>query len=123
MRPPAYARSRYSTVRGKKSCASLALLAATTVASTMLPPKRTTTLPSACLATFPDSIEKGRPLMSVCTFWLIRTLVLVVRRSPGEHLSVRGACVHTRRPPGAPGVVPSEDRSCTSADPPSPADA
>ena len=38
IRPPAYMRSRYSQVRGKKSWASLAVLAATHVASTIVPP-------------------------------------------------------------------------------------
>ena len=40
---------------------------ATTVESTMVPPQRTTTAPSACLATLPVSIEMALPLSFVCT--------------------------------------------------------
>ena len=38
IRPPAYMRSRYSTASGKKSWASFPALAATHVASTIVPP-------------------------------------------------------------------------------------
>jgi len=38
IRPPAYMRSRYSTVSGKKSWASFAVFAATQVARTIVPP-------------------------------------------------------------------------------------
>jgi hypothetical protein len=36
---------------------------ATAVESTMVPPQRTTTAPSACLATFPVSMVSGRLLI------------------------------------------------------------
>src|SRR4030095_9829399 len=84
MRPPAYARSRYSTVSGKKFWDSLALLAATQVASTMEPPSRTTTAPSACLATLPVSRVIRNPLLSTSTVWVIRKIVLAYRPGSGE---------------------------------------
>src|SRR5439155_1414886 len=84
MRPPAYARSRYSTVRGKKSCDSLALLAATQVASTIVPPTRTATAPSACLASLPVSRVIRNPLLSTSTVWVIRKIVLAYRPESGE---------------------------------------
>jgi hypothetical protein len=37
------------------------------VDSTMVPPQRTTTAPSACLATLPVSSERGLPLSLICT--------------------------------------------------------
>src|SRR5215467_4781189 len=37
----------------------------------MVPPKRTTTAPSACLATLPVSSESGLPLSLICTVWLV----------------------------------------------------
>ena len=57
--PPAYARSRYSTVSGRKSRPSMGVLVKTTVDSTMVPPQRTTTAPSACLATLPGLDGEG----------------------------------------------------------------
>src|SRR3989442_8894501 len=84
MRPPAYARSRYSTVSGKKSCASFAPLAATQVARTMVPPYRTTTAPSACLATLPVSRAMRWPLSSISTVWVIRKIVLAYQPESGE---------------------------------------
>src|SRR5262249_52405708 len=47
--------------------------AATTVERTMVPPVRTTTAPSACLATFPVSIDNDTALIGVCTEWGIRS--------------------------------------------------
>src|SRR5438034_4566136 len=90
MRPPAYARSRYSTVSGKKSCASFAPLAATQVARTIEPPYRTTTAPSACLATLPVSMAMRWPLISTSTVWVMPKIVLAYRPESGER-RVEGA--------------------------------
>src|SRR6266849_565164 len=99
IRPPAYARSRYSTVSGKKSCASLALLAATQVASTIEPPNRTTTAPSACLATLPVSMVIRNPLLSTSTVWVIRRIVLAYRPESGERRVERALRQPARGPP------------------------
>ena len=40
---------------------------ATAVESTTVPPQRTTTDPSACLATLPVSIERELSLILICT--------------------------------------------------------
>ena len=56
--------SLYSTESGMKSTSSLASCAATTVASIMVLPMRTTTEPSACLASFPVSMVTVLPSSS-----------------------------------------------------------
>src|SRR6266540_830341 len=53
--PAAYIRSSTSTVSGKKSAPSRASIRPCAVASTIVSPARTTTEPSACLASLPDS--------------------------------------------------------------------
>src|SRR5260221_7839145 len=53
--PAAYIRSSTSTVRGKKSAPSRASMRPCAVASTIVSPERTTTAPSACLASLPVS--------------------------------------------------------------------
>jgi hypothetical protein len=53
--PAAYIRSSTSTVSGKKSAPSRASIFPCAVASTTVSPERTTTAPSACLASLPDS--------------------------------------------------------------------
>ena len=53
--PAAYIRSSTSTVSGKKSAPSRASIRPCAVASTIVSPERTTTAPSACLASLPVS--------------------------------------------------------------------
>ena len=53
--PAAYIRSSTSTVSGKKSAPSRASIRPCAVASTIVSPDRTTTAPSACLASLPVS--------------------------------------------------------------------
>ncbi len=53
--PAAYMRSSTSTVSGKKSAPSRASIRPCAVASTIVSPDRTTTAPSACLASLPVS--------------------------------------------------------------------
>ena len=60
--PAAYIRSSTSTVSGKKSAPSRASVRPCAVARTMVSPWRTTTAPSACLASLPVSNEiSSRP--------------------------------------------------------------
>src|SRR3954468_14169600 len=53
--PAAYMRSSTSTVSGKKSAPSRGSIRPIAVASTMVSPERTSTAPSACLASLPVS--------------------------------------------------------------------
>src|SRR5881397_4150684 len=119
MRPPAYARSRYSTVRRKKSCDSLALLAATQVASTIVLPTRTATAPSACLASLPVSRVIRNPLLSISTVWVIRKIVLAYRPESGERRVERTLKQPAQGPPDS--FRPRTDQLRVS--PPSTADA
>src|SRR5262245_54667991 len=119
IRPPAYARSRYSTVSGKKSCDSFALLAATHVASTIEPPYRTTTAPSACLATLPVSMAMRRPLISISTVWVMPKIVLAYRPESGERRVEGALCLPASGPPDS--FRPRTDQLRVS--PPSTADA
>ena len=59
--PAAYIRSSTSIVSGKKSAPSRASVRPWAVARTMVSPDRTTTAPSACLASFPVSKVTSLP--------------------------------------------------------------
>jgi hypothetical protein len=75
--PAAYIRSSTSTVRGKKSAPSRASVRPWAVASTMVSPPRTSTAPSACLASFPVSkVISSRPT-STATRALSETVMLM----------------------------------------------
>src|SRR5512132_2178757 len=65
--PAAYIRSSTSTVSGKKSAPSRASMRPWAVASTIVSPDRTTTAPSACLASFPVSNVISCPPISTET--------------------------------------------------------
>src|SRR6266545_550657 len=65
--PAAYMRSSTSTVSGKKSAPSRGSIRPCAVASTIVSPERTTTAPSACFASFPDSNVISRPPMVTLT--------------------------------------------------------
>src|SRR2546423_6282126 len=66
--PAAYIRSSTSTVSGKKSAPSRGSCRPCAVASSMVSPERTTTAPSACLASFPVSNVISLPPMVTSTF-------------------------------------------------------
>ncbi len=64
--PAAYIRSSTSTVSGKKSAPSRASGRPCAVASTIVSPARTTTAPSACLASLPVSnVIDSSPIATV----------------------------------------------------------
>src|SRR5581483_3304361 len=65
--PAAYIRSSTSTVSGKKSAPSRASVRPCAVARTIVSPSRTTTAPSACLASFPVSKVISQPAISTVT--------------------------------------------------------
>ena len=65
--PAAYIFSSMSTVSGKKSAPSRASVRPTAVASTIVSPDRTTTAPSACLASRPELKEISSPPISIVT--------------------------------------------------------
>ncbi len=70
--------SLYSTVNGRKSNPSLTSLFATTVASIMVSPMRTTTAPSACFASLPVSIEIVLPSFSENDFVIPFSVIVVL---------------------------------------------
>src|SRR5215831_12784565 len=84
----------------------MGVFAATTVDSTSVPPQRTTTAPSACLATLSVSIENDASLIWVCTEWGIRSAssstVWFGRADRQESGAGPGAPDHEERdPPGS----------------------
>ncbi len=65
--PAAYIRSSTSIVSGKKSASGRASCRPTAVARIIVSPERTTTAPSACLASLPVSNVISRPPISTDT--------------------------------------------------------
>src|SRR5215212_3842665 len=81
--PAAYIRSSTSTVSGKKSAPSRASIRPCAVASTIVSPDRTTTAPSACLASFPVSNVSSRPPISTETeAWRSVAIAICFLHSP-----------------------------------------
>ena len=106
--PAAYIRSSTSTVSGKKSAPSRASVRPCAVARTIVSPERTTTAPSACLASFPVSkLMSSRPTVTF-TVDLPETMVLIClaslssgrRRRRFEATASRGSLKLPPAPPG-----------------------